>query len=675
MFFLQYPLTKPILCFAIGIAWAYHAPLSFPIWPYAAIIALLLFSEWRRTRNSFKNSKVFVPLLFALFILLGYLNYQWRQPEFQPNHYLQHKTKPTTPVLLQIKVTERLKSNRFQDRYVVRCVALNGNACTGKFLLQQPLDSTSPSWKVDDLLLVETILRPLPTPKNPGQFNYAAYLENQSIYRLLAPVSEKFLQHTRGKKTLRGMAESFRIFLLKKLSRSDITPKERTILQALVLGEKRTLSKPLQEAYAGAGALHILAVSGLHVGILYLFLTFLLSPLQRLPFGQQTRAGLLLLLLWGFAFITGGTPSVVRAVVMFSLFSVATLFQRRTNTMIVLFLSFFIMLIYQPRYLFSVGFQMSYLAVFFIVWGQPILQRWYRPKHTITRKIWTLITVTLTAQLGVMPISLYYFHQFPGLFFITNLVVLPCIGLLLCIGLITVIWSALAEVPTFLSSLCNISFETLNSFITWVAAQEAFIIREISFNEWQILPVYGIIISGLIFAQRYSFRNGMVFGSWIGVSLVGAVILKHHTTTQHEWIVFQKYKETLIAFRSGNQLQYMSHDTLSNSSLNSLSDYRIARNIKKQQCEPVQPYFHVKEQRILIVDSLALYNIHAPVDVVILTQSPKLHLDRLIRALQPHTLIADGSNYPSYIARWKTTCQENEVYFHDTRTQGAYRFP
>src|SRR5690606_7904768 len=172
------------------------------------------------------------------------------------------------------------------------------------------------------------------------------------------------------------------------------------IIQALVLGEKKDIDKNLYNEYAAAGAVHILAVSGLHVGILYFILAFLLNPLKRIKSGSYLHAIIIVLLLWGFAMLSGLSPSVTRAVTMFSFFAVAGIFGRQTNTLNTLFLSFLTLLIINPMWLFQVGFQLSYLAVFFIVWLQPIFYKVGYSKSRIIRKIWTIISVTIAAQIG-----------------------------------------------------------------------------------------------------------------------------------------------------------------------------------------------------------------------------------------------------------------------------------
>ena len=253
------------------------------------------------------------------------------------------------------------------------------------------------------------------------------------------------------------------------------------IIQALLLGQRNSISTETYDNYKDAGAVHILAVSGLHIGILLLLLQFLFRPLEILPKGRTIKLVVIVLLLWCFAFLAGLSASVVRAVTMFSFVAYALYLNRPSNTFNILALSmFFILLLFNPMLLFQVGFQMSYAAVFSIVWIYPMLQRFWTPKNSVLQKIWQLLSVSIAAQLGVLPISLFYFHQFPGLFFISNLLIVPFLGLLLGMGILVMVLALLDILPDFLVLWYNRIISLMNSVVEWVAQQEAFIFKNIS---------------------------------------------------------------------------------------------------------------------------------------------------------------------------------------------------
>ena len=218
------------------------------------------------------------------------------------------------------------------------------------------------------------------------------------------------------------------------------------------------------------------------------------NPIKRLLKSEKGVNVLIVIMLWGFAFLTGLSPSVIRAVTMFSFFAFAKIINRDTNAINTLFLSYFTLLIINPNWLFHVGFQLSYLAVLFILWLVPVWNKVYYPKHMILKKFWGIITVTLAAQIGIIPLSLYYFHQFPGLFILTNLIVLPIIGLILFLGILLIFLSSINTVPDWFAFSYNYLIKLLNSFISWIAEQNIFLFQDISFNFNQVIFSYLILI-------------------------------------------------------------------------------------------------------------------------------------------------------------------------------------
>jgi competence protein ComEC len=192
------------------------------------------------------------------------------------------------------------------------------------------------------------------------------------------------------------------------------------VVSALILGQQQDISKEILKDYQYAGAIHILSVSGLHVGFILLFITFLLKPLRKDKLGNTIRLLTIIISLWGFAILAGLSPSVVRSVTMFSFVAVGMYLKRSTNIFHTLLVSMFLILFFQPSFLFDVGFQLSYLSLFFILWLQPVISNLWEPKNKIVSYFWDILTVSFAAQIGAFPLSIFYFHQFPGLFFINK---------------------------------------------------------------------------------------------------------------------------------------------------------------------------------------------------------------------------------------------------------------
>lgn len=256
-------------------------------------------------------------------------------------------------------------------------------------------------------------------------------------------------------KTLLMYAMDLRERVLRIYDSLGFDGEEGAVLSALTLGEKRDLSQGVRDLYSAVGASHVLALSGLHLGILYMLITMLL-PVRggsRLPIIM--RELLVLLLLWGFAAMAGLTASVVRAVILFTLMSVARCLQREGSVMNALGFAAIVMLVVCPRWLFDVSFQLSFAAVWAILLLEYPLRRLMRvEKHgRAYAYVAGVVAVSLSAQLGTLPFVWYYFGTFPLCFLITNFIVMPAA---FCVMLLAVLMLALSP------------FVLLQQFVAWV---------------------------------------------------------------------------------------------------------------------------------------------------------------------------------------------------------------
>ena len=632
-----------------------------------SFVLLLVF--WTNSRKRIPQKIFFGIITYSCFLFLGATLYQYQTPSFQHQHY---SKKISTNNLLQLKVKEVLKKDSYQFKYIVEVISNHNERSSGKLLLNVKRNSTTTMYAIDNLLIVNSKIEKIPSPLNPHQFDYARYMKNIGVHHQVNITNVEILKKSGGLATLRGQANKLRRFLISKLKQNNLSPNELAIIQALVLGEKRDISKILYSDYAAAGAIHILAVSGLHVGIIYMILLYILDPIKRLLKSKKGVNIVIVLILWGFAFLTGLSPSVIRAVTMFSFFAFAKIINRDTNSINTLFLSYFTLLIINPNWLFQVGFQLSYLAVLFILWLVPVWNKVYYPKHMILKKFWGIITVTLAAQIGVIPLSLYYFHQFPGLFRLTNLIVLPIIGLILCLGILLIFLSSINTVPDWFAFRYNYLIKLLNSFISWIAKQDIFLFQDISFNFNQVIFSYLIIIT--IVTYRKLKNRKIVLLTVLSLSILcytNLFIKDYHSA--NELIIFHKTRHSLIGNKKGQKLEIFKYDFLKELGNNyPIKGYRIYYDINNYSEKKMPTVFSYKNKMILIVDSLGVYPKNNRVDIAILINNPKINLNRMLDSLKPKLIVVDGNNYKSLIPLWKKSCYERNISFHSTSQKGAY---
>jgi competence protein ComEC len=375
-----------------------------------------------------------------------------------------------------------------------------------------------------------------------------------------------------------------------------------------------------------------------------------------------------------FAFIAGLSASVVRAVTMFTFVAIGMSFRRKNIVEFSLISSLFFLLLIKPMFLFDVGYQLSYLAVFGIIWVQPKLYLIWTPKYKITDFFWKLFTVSIAAQLIILPLSIYYFQQFPGLFLASNLIIIPLLGAILMGGVLVIILASLDLLPQVFANVYGFVIYKMNAFVSWISHQEEFLFKELSISFWTLICWYVLTFFGIQFFTHKSSKKLLYF--LVSVLLIQAIFLfeKKEHTSKKELIIFHKSRISIIGKRIGDKL-FLQHnlDSLKANNDYSFRSYRIANDIKNVHQTSFKNYMKYGEKDILIIDSLGIYNLKGlKKPIIILQYSPKINLTRLIKTLKPSQIIVDGSNYKSYVIRWKKICLENEISFYYTGEKGAF---
>ncbi len=672
---LNFTIIKLTICLVAGILLGFYMNIGLTTSLIISIVLLgVLFVLYVLIRNQVRKTLWFGLIGYLTMTSIGVLTVNLHNPKHSSHHYSHYLSiENDTVYTITFKVKEVLKPSQYSNKYVVEVLRLYDRNVNGKSLLNIRKDSVQETLQVDDVYCVRTNFKPISRPLNPGQFDYSNYLEKKYIYHQLYASTHFLLKLESSKTTIYGIANSIRSYLNQKLKPYNFKPDEIAIINALLLGQRQDISEDIYTSYANAGAIHILAVSGLHIGIILLLLNILLKPIERINRGKLIKTIILVMLLWSFAVIAGLSPSVTRAVTMFSIVAVAMNLKRPTNIFNTLAISMFLILLFRPLFVFEVGFQLSYLAVFAIAIIDPLLYRLWKPKHWLIDLYWHTLTVTIAAQIGILPLSLFYFHQFPGLFFVTNLVIIPGLGIILGLGLIVLILAALGLLPSILANSFGYVIGLMNNFVGWVAQQDAFLFKDIPFSIAYVLVSYGMIV--LVF--RWFFKKTYRNLKWVLIAVIFvqcALLYSKSTQGNNEFIVFHKTRHSLIGQVYQNTMD-VGHDldSLVGPNTSVLRNYQIKTGIKALQEHPIKSVYVLNEKKILVIDSLAAYNISAfQPDYVLLRQSPKVNLNRLIDSIQPKYIIADGSNYTSYIKRWETICIKRKLPFYHTGKKGAF---
>ncbi len=419
------------------------------------------------------------------------------------------------------------------------------------------------SLKAGDIIDFKNPPQIIENNNNPYEFDYKHYLEKKGIYRQVYIPANSWLKTKQSKKSISIWAEQTREKLLQIYRNQPIDETEFEILSALTLGYKRELEPETKRIFSASGASHVLAVSGLHVGVLYYMITLFFGFLRKIKSGRFIFMLISISILWIYAFITGLSPSVLRAATMFSIFAIGENMNRRSNIYNLMAASAFVLLLINPNNLFDIGFQLSYAAVFGIVFLQPKLEKLIWVKNKFLKYFWMLVTVSLAAQIATFPITSYYFGQFPTYFWLTNTFVIPAVMVLIPLGILLLFASTIPIISTILAVLLNYILK-ITYFLLSLIYQLPFSVFNISIEPYQFVMLISAVGFAFVFikSQNIFYLKATLFS--ILFLLISTLVLNIIQLNQTELIVYNTGKNTGIHLIYGKINYIITEEKLTN---------------------------------------------------------------------------------------------------------------
>ncbi|EJF10131.1 comec/rec2-related protein [Pontibacter sp. BAB1700] len=575
----------------------------------------------------------------------------------------------------------------------VEQVQINGHwqAAEGKVQLSVPHDSQREyELGYGDRLLIKGTPLPVAPPANPNQFDYRAFLANKQIHY------RHFLQAHQYQKIESDPSNPvlyFSIYLRRQLDallkESINERREYGISSALILGVKDELDNSIRDAYAQTGTMHVLAVSGLHVGLIYGILAFLLAGFKKTTRQRVIYAAVILGVLWLYAFITGLSPSVLRAAFMFSLITLAMVSRRQHNIYNTLAIAAFALLWYNPYFLLEVGFQLSFLALLGIVYLQPRFYRLLEFDNRVLDKGWALFTAALAAQLATFPLGLYYFHQFPVYFWLANLLVVPAATLVLYSGVAALFFS---WVPLLSTMLFQVHFSitwAMNEFNLRVNQLPQAVINGIDISASQTWLLYTLLLLFVLFFAYKQLRYFALATVIVAVLVTQEIMEIATQQNQRSLVVYSMRNATAFSFLQGQQATVVSNQPLAPQIYTfNIQPYLWHKGVSQADTytlanAPTTGISHVvlpDSNSLLVWQGKRLLLVSKPlkvqplpdfeVDYLLLTQNVRIKPEEL-QPFRFKQLILDASNAPWYLQRLKPQLAEAGIPFYDVTEKGA----
>lgn len=460
------PMLRVLMGLIVGILICENLPVP----PWAAVAALsislaAILLTWRR------HHRIYTLALYTLFIALGLLVSLLHQPHDPFPHSV-----PQRFIVQIADIPQRTaKCYKATTEAVAFKDAAGWHNTQGSILLYIRQDSCSATLQHGDMIIVQAQPHKPDSALNPYQFDYRRHLRHKGIlYQCYVPSQRWQRLPAPPPKGLSYNAKQTQLRLLQRLRSTPLTPEHQGLVAAIALGYRDDLQPSTQLRFQQSGITHLLCVSGLHVGIVALLVGSLLFFLGRKPWQRLVKSSLLLLAVWSFALISGLAPATLRAALMFSLFIISENLGRQHSAANNLCTSAVILLLANPSLIFDVGFQLSYAAMTgILLWHKPLQQLLPiynndgRPTiaRRILHKIWSWAALSLSAQLATLPLILYYFHQFPTLFLVANLLIVPFMEILLAACFLALLFGG----P--MAELLQAMLRIIDEITGWVAAQ------------------------------------------------------------------------------------------------------------------------------------------------------------------------------------------------------------
>ncbi|MFT4093158.1 MAG: ComEC/Rec2 family competence protein [Niabella sp.] len=686
MFFKKNPFVRLLLPFIAGIVIQRHLqiPLSWSIGCLSAAAILYFLFEKRTQFQKFKyaawqGAVVFVTVLSAAMIVT------YCKDARHKKSWIGNATEKEQMLVVYLKEPLAAKDKSYKATAAI-LYAIKGaqkQRASGDITIYFRKDSINSGLGAGDRLIFSTPLQEIKNQGNPGGFDYKTYcLFNGITHQVYLTGADYQLLPGKNISATKNILFETRAFVLNAIKINIHGKKEQGLAEAMLIGYKDDLDKTLLQSYTNTGVVHVIAVSGMHLALLYWILNLLFQPLLKQKATKWLHPVLVLIILWGFSFLAGGAASVVRAAVMFTFITIGKQINRNASIYNILAASALCQLCYNPYWLWDVGFQLSYAAILsIVVFYKPIYNLVFI-KNKLLDHIWQLAAVSIAAQILTTPFSMYYFHQFPVYFLLSNLVVVPVSTVVLIGTLLLVLFSPIKIIAGSMGHLLNGLIWWLNTFIERM--------EDFPLARWQGIEVGFIqatllilIIAGIScwLLKKHKAGVWVALGGLLVFFLIRAYSF-YNAGRQQKLIVYNISKHTVVDFISGrNYVAVADSGALQHTATNS---YTLAPSRTLHRVTPAAalPGLYKTGNAILFNSKKILFisnpvipgstENRLPADVVILSGNPRLYISSLLANITPRQIVIDGSVPAWKAAYWIKDCDSLKIPCHHAATDGAF---
>jgi competence protein ComEC len=687
----KYPFVRMLIPFALGI-WVSIFVVALRLSPtFLMVVALTLLAMSFLTAFLLKHQRhswFFGAVMACYLFITGYSLARVHQAEVQKDYFRNVEAEASYYV---VRVYDYPMERPNSIRTVLELEyqfgdSLPSRPVSGKVMAYFPKSDSAFVLHYGDLIAIPTPIREVMPPLNPEEFDYRAYLERKGITGQVYLKDEDWIDlQTNDANPIYAFSYRFRDILLASLQRSGLSDNEFGVAAAILLGYDDNLADEVRKNYVAAGSMHILCVSGMHVGIIYLLASFLLGFLNRKKWQKTLKQVLLLALIWFYALIAGLSPSILRASLMISFVIIGEIIHRKGFIINSIAASAFILLCINPNNLFEIGFLLSYAAVMGIVVLQRPIYNLLYIKNKLLDKVWQITAVALAAQISTIPFTLFYFQQFTTYFWLSNLFMTPISFIVVISGMVLLLVSWIPYLSTLVGYLVWGAVYVMNWVVAKIESIPYSIIKGLYVSDFEFAL---LLVALLLLMLTFMLRKRRMFIAMLAALLLVMVSVTYRLYSaddQRGMTAFSLRNHTAVDFVRGGE-----HVLLADSALmadESTLDYSMKGAWSKRHLshhpqvigfeEDFENDYFRKKSNLVSFDGklLALWddadqckgslNYRLPVDYLLVRGKQKPDVQSIVNGYDMKLLVIDGS-VPRYLSeKWMAQAQALDVPYYN----------
>jgi competence protein ComEC len=680
------PAVRILFALVAGILIQWYLDIAPAVWATAFIASLAIMSAFAGLSlfRKFQFAPLTGVLLLVPVMAIGAMLVHFQNVGHDPRwfgHSL--NTESVILVTLDESVVEKTNSYKANVRVTHMFEGKEKRPVTGKTILYFKKDSISRGLHYGAQILLKNRLQLIRNAGNPGGFDYRRYCLFQGITHqaYLQPTDFIVIPESNGH-WLFSLLERNRQQILALLRKYIGTEKETGLAEALLIGYKNDLDKTLVQSYTKTGVVHVIAISGLHLGLIYLILLLLLKPLDRSRYVKWLKPLLILSGLWAFALMAGAQPSILRSAVMFTFIIAGESISKRTAVLNNLALSAFCLLCYNPFWLWDVGFQLSYTALLSIVIFMKPIYRLFYIKNKCLDYIWQLNAVTLAAQILTTPISIYHFHQFPVYFMLTNIVAVPLSSIILTGEIVLCVVSFSSFIAEPAGNLLRWMIGCMNGYIETIESLPFAVWESLQVSLPQTILLY-IIVAAAGSGMMQKRKTALPF---MLLAVLGFLVLRDYSFSragnQRLAIVYNLSRQSGIDIIDRRRCYFHGDSTASADPFNRSFHFKPAHTLfRVSQSNLVDGlaisdgYLSFGRRKIVLLSGEKNFRALASrpkIDLLVISRGAKPDIAKLARAFDIQMIVFDGSVSRYKLPGWIRDCESAQIPYHDVTEKGAF---